>query len=393
MFGLKRKIRHWQEAGLLQPGQADALLLYEKERKSGSFGRGLTALGVFAILTGVLSIIAANWEMIPAAAKIGMHGLANAAVAAILWRAAEKNNEYWREGAALALFGLSLTILALIGQVFQLDGSLSGLSVTWMVMTLPFMAVFGRTRITAVPWMLAFLATIGIVLSEVLDDLPEFWQMFYAVAVGALLPLALIADGTLRFFQRLRPAYADIFVRAGCVLLALNATLASAFWYAPRGESLADIAREAGLSYAEAYMILAGIFAAGFAGMGVHALACGRYGGEPDKKTGFIFAAASLLMAALPVLIPGDESKIAAAVTFIAYWIFIGWIGQQMAWSRLISLAIVLVALRIFAVYVEVFGSMLSTGIGLITGGCVLLGLIWAARRMNRRLTKGGAHD
>jgi hypothetical protein len=63
-----------------------------------------------------------------------------------------------------------------------------------------------------------------------------------------------------------------------------------------------------------------------------------------------------------------------------------------MGWPRLISLSITLIAIRIFAVYVEVFGTLFDTGVGLIIGGAVMLGLIALARKLNRRLTKGNAH-
>lgn len=387
MAGYKRKVKDWQDAGLITATQADAIFAWEQDRKAGKFGRGLVGLGLFAILTGVLSIIAANWYAIPASVKIGAHLLLNIGVAALAWRAAVNDRETVREGAALAFFILTVTLMILVGQVFQLDGTLTGLTVTWMVITLPFMWFFGQTRLTGVPWMVAFLATITVTMSDHIPDLPEYWQMFFVTAIAALLPLGLIADGSLKIFQRLKPFYAEIFARTGFALLALNATLASFYWLAPRQEEFANAANLSGLTYSVGYLYIAGIFIAALGGIALRALLGRFFVDDPSRKMGTLFCVVSVLMIAVPLLIPSGASSLAAAIFFIAYWIFIGWIGQQLAWTRLISLAIVLVAVRIFAIYIEVFGDMLSTGIGLIVGGAVLLGLITLARRMNRRLT------
>lgn len=386
MAGYKTKVRHWQDAGLITPAQADAIFAWEQDRKAGKFGRGLVGLGLFAILMGVLSIIAANWYAIPAAVKIGAHFLLNTGVAVVAWRAAAQGKDIIREGAALAFFALTLTFMVLIGQVYQLDGTLTGLATTWMVITLPFMWFFAHRPLSGIPWMIAFLATITAAMSENLHTLPQYWQMFFITAVATLLPLGLMADGSLRVFQRLKPAYAQIFVRTGVALLALNATMASFYWLAPRHMDIAQDAAAAGLSYTTGYLYLIAIFAVALAGIALRAVFGRYFVDDAARKMATLFSVASVMMIALPLLLPGGASSIAAAIFFIAYWIFIGWIGQQLAWSRLISLAIVLVAIRIFAIYLEVFGNLLSTGVGLVVGGAVLLGLISLARRMNKRL-------
>lgn len=387
MAGYKKKVRQWQDAGLISPAQADAIFTWEQDNKAGKFGRGLVGLGLFAMLMGVLSIIAANWYAIPAAVKIGAHLLLNAGVAYIAWRAVTNDKDIVREGAALAFFILTLTLMVLVGQVFQLDGTLTALTATWMIITLPFMWFFGYRHLSGIPWMIAFLASVTVAMSDNIPDLPQYWQMFFVTAVATLLPLGMIADGSLKIFQRAKPAYAEIFVRAGFALLAINATMATFYWLAPRYDELADLASAAGLSYTNGYLYLIAIFAAALGGIALRAVFGRYFVDDPARKMGTLFCVASVLMIALPLLIPTGASSIAAAIFFIAYWIFIGWLGQQLAWSRLISLSIVLVAIRIFAIYVEVFGDMLSTGVGLIVGGAVLLGLITLARRMNKRLT------
>jgi hypothetical protein len=51
-----------------------------------------------------------------------------------------------------------------------------------------------------------------------------------------------------------------------------------------------------------------------------------------------------------------------------------------------LNAAIVIIALRLVVVYVEVFGNLLSTGVGLIASGALLIALVWAAGKLIRKL-------
>lgn len=53
---------------------------------------------------------------------------------------------------------------------------------------------------------------------------------------------------------------------------------------------------------------------------------------------------------------------------------------------RLLNLATALSAFRFFAVYLQVFGSLLSTGVGLIISGFVLLAVAVVWQKARRRL-------
>ena len=50
------------------------------------------------------------------------------------------------------------------------------------------------------------------------------------------------------------------------------------------------------------------------------------------------------------------------------------------------SLSILVIALRLFIVYLEVFGSLLQTGFGLIFSGVLLLALLHVARTLSRKV-------
>ena len=66
------------------------------------------------------------------------------------------------------------------------------------------------------------------------------------------------------------------------------------------------------------------------------------------------------------------------------------WCGYRANAMQVVNLATAVIAVRIFLAYVEVFGSMLATGAGLIVSGVLLLALAWLWVR-KIRLQPGGA--
>ncbi len=129
---LSREIGKWSEAGLLQPGQAEALLKDHDRRHTGFSLSGV--LGVLAaVLFGaaVIALIAANWEAIPRLMRVGLifalivGGLGVAAVAL-------NRNGRWVSEAALVFTLLCFgSGIALVGQMYHLSGNDAAFMLTW----------------------------------------------------------------------------------------------------------------------------------------------------------------------------------------------------------------------------------------------------------------------
>lgn len=388
MFGIHKKLQVWQLAGLISADQATAIAMHEKSRHQGRFGRGMTGLALFAIMIGVLSIIAANWAYIPPVVKIGAHLLLNAGLCVALWRAFSAGRDTQREAITLLLAGLTLTLIALTGQVLQLGGSYGGALFVWLVAIAPMMLFFGQTRLTAIPGLLAFVGALPVILADYIGHFPDFWLGFYGLLVVVLVPLAMIADGHIRRFRAVRPVWAQVAQRVGFAILTLMASAWNIFWYETRFTQFQTSVNEIHLTYAQGYMIYLAVFAAAAIGMSAHWLIYAR--SEPDRRfyrLTWAYAAISIVMLALPIILPAIESQSLAAILFIAYWGFIGWYAQQTGAMRLLSLSIFVIAMRIYIIYLEAFGGLMSGGFGLISGGVVMLAMLYGARKLNTRLT------
>ena len=382
-MGISGKVTRWQEAGLISADQAAAIAGFEGSRKSGRFMKGLVGAALFAILCGVLSIIAANWMDIPAGVKIGAHGVINAAVAIFLWRTGDALR---REGLTLLLFGLTLTLIILIAQVFQLGGGWANALTLWLVITAPLMVFFAQTRITAMPWMIAFLATVGFALEEYIPHRAGFYDSLIIAAIVLFLPLGLVADGNIGFFRRLKPVWAGVWRETGFVLLLAGATAASLCWYEALMPAFMRLSAEAKLPAFAFQASLAGLFAVALLAQAFYARLKNFYRDDADHKAGAFVALAATVFMSVPPVLGYEAGSVAASLHFILFWLLTGWIAQGRGWQRVVTLSILLITIRIFIIYCELFGDLLTTGFGLISGGVVMLALIWGARRINRNL-------
>jgi len=376
-----KKLQEWVAAGVISPDQAESIHAYEEVRKQGKFGRAMVGLSLLAILIGVLSIIASNWSEIPGLVKIGAHVTLNIGVGFFSLWAAQRGHDLLREGAALAFFGLSFTLIILVGQVFQMGGKPEDAVILWMLITLPFFLLMGRGYMTAVPWMIGFLALVFFVIYGKIPGFSMDYKIFFILAIAGLLPLALIGCGICQLFKQLRPALCDVSLKTGLLASAVMTSMSLQFWQVS-SHTKEDI-------FLVSSLIVLG---SGIAGILAHAAFHRFYKNDPVLKHGALFAVVSLISFSLPFMLHFLGHQILSAIAFIGYWIFIGWIAQDMHKMRLVSLAIAVIAIRIFVLYIELFGTLMDTGFGLICGGIVMLVLLYGARRLNTRMTKSAVN-
>lgn len=385
MFGVHRKIKAWEQAGLISADQAVSITAFERDRQKGRFAGGLMGLSLFAILVGVLMVIGANWNDIPDAAKLVVHAVLNTGAAVAVWRFHARGMDVWREGTVLVLAGLTLTFMALVGQIYHLNGGAGGLLALWLIVISPFMVIYGRTMLTAIPWVLAFLGCIPVIMDQYLDDLPDIWMLFYSLAVAVWLPLAMCADGFTRMFRAFRPIWAFVVMRAGFILLTFTGMMATMLWYVDRAKELGTIARDSGMEYGTAYLVAVAVPLIALAGMAVHyALYNSRVEDRAFYRATLGYCGLCVVSMLLPFLIPSPDSSFMAGLTFIAFWIGAGWYGHLTGAMRLVSLSVTLIGIRIYIIFLEAFAGLMTTGFGLIIAGVAMLGMIWGLRRANR---------
>ena len=371
MFGsLKGKFKRWQDAGLISEEQSASILAFEKERKGGKLIKDLTNVGIFAILLGFASIVASNWTAIPDMMKLIGHFALNLLVVAFMLRIDGVKHPVRRDACVLLLFGLFLTFIALIGQTYQLHGDLHTTLLLWLGICTPFVWFYGRTYTVAMPWLVAVLIAIHLNMVEYLDE-NDYVQIVAATVMTFYLSPILILVSRLFWLARHRPGFVQTFYRLGIYLPAILANLSLLLFYD-------------NFSAHQYHTVQIGLMAAGLLGIFFMFRPISR--GDETATDLWYYLLASHMMMMLPFVLPQLESGVLSAVLFIVYWIFIAWLGARMQAATLTDWAIRLVVIRLFIVYLEVFGNMLQTGFGLVASGILLLIVL---RYLNRIVAVG----
>ena len=374
--------RRWQSAGLIDEDAVRRIVAWEAAHRRPVWVWAVAGLGALAIGLGVLAVVGANWESIPAWVKLsvdlGVTGLLAAAVFFFWWR-----DLVWPcEISALLLFGLVLSGIALIGQVYQLQSAAWHALLLWLVLCTPFLALVTRTRLMGVIWTMAVVTT-WFAADEALADL--------FVQVGILPP-----DSGSMWSSDILPRLITYLLACGLIAIAAIRRL----WAPARDQgklllqlSFAGLAVAASLSAVLEQDIVAyrGPLTAGVVATVVAGAALLASSTFAQRRGSLAFLGVSFVAWAVGLFPLGDgklSQDVTRALLFIAYWSTLCWLAARNSWRGLFAIAFTMVGLRLLILYFEAIGGLTATGLGLIGGG--LLCLVLAA--IGWRLTRSVPH-
>jgi uncharacterized membrane protein len=383
-----RKLARWVEAGLIEPAARDRILAFEHAQRSPLAMYGLAALGGATVALGFVSLIASNWERIPGPAKlvgdllIGL-ALAVGTYAAIRRRADGLAGAGWASEVLLTLFyGYTLGSLALVGQVYQLGTPTYQGLLVWSGATLPMM-LLGRSRQLATLVCAGVFTTHGFALEALFDALEHGSEPLARNLIASLLfvtPFLYIALARIPWLVRERPEYARTLGGYAWLMLLAAGFVLQFCWYDSLSAddtiswgllSGALIAAACVLALPRAYPELpAGV-----------------------RRTLAIIVGFGWLSFAVGLGVPHASADFVGALLQLAWLGLFAWLSLQLGLRREWTTLSGLIALRILAIYIEVFGSLFDTGLGLIIGGALTLLLGWYWRRKSRALAERGTGD
>lgn len=374
-MGLKRKLGQWTNAELINDDQAKSILTHERQGIGQKYFRGLVGLALLAIFGGAALIVASNWTEIPGSVKIISHFLLNAAVAYVLWTGKESQHYWKREGATFILAGLNLTLIALIGQVFQLDGTLESALLLWLIISTPLIFMFGTSRMNAVMWTAAFVITMALNLHEIIDqiDIKSYQRDCLYLFTFISVPCLLLLSGMNQKLRCIRPEWQHSYLLAGSGLLIAGGLFTSLAWYEDT-DYLKDLKS---LYWFPAFTAVfwGGLF-----------MAVRNIVQNQTYKTLCLMAAITTLFA-LIASIPGrPEIDTMATVHFVLFMGVIGYFAIPLGVHGLVTLAVLFITLRLFIFYIELTGPMFAMGFGMIVTGIILLIALKFALKIDKKI-------
>lgn len=367
-----KKLQEWTDQGLLTYEQALKIADYEKSKNKFSWILfGVLSLGVIVVCIGIISIVAANWDEIPANIKLALDFAFLAAIATGIFRAHQSERYIVLESLLIVFILTCLASLGLIGQIYNLTGSLHGMLLFWALSTASAAFISQRSFVPFL-WTSLFLGSsvFWLISSNLLNFL---FGKAYPIGFIATMPLLC----ALMVLSLKLVKDSDPFVKA------------FRFW-----------------------MISLGLFAIGNADFIISII--------PQDWDLFRFFNANLYLAYLFALVlvfvvaqQKDISKGTKAVVLAALLVYFAMFQEPVLMSKfkllgpfltiplLAMLAVifanfrlrfyfhvVLVALglRFLVLYFQAFGGLAMTGFGLVLSGAVIIFLVYAYSNYSKRL-------
>ena len=330
----------------------------DNNARSSVLLRLLSLLSLFCIGLGIISIIASNWQQISDTVKLTADILLLAAVAAGIIRGSVRKSS-WMTPLIVFYALLIMASIGLVAQVFQLSShSAAAVILLWCLLTLPLLFIWEQTV------------------------LPFFWLPLFSFAIYDLYFIRLLQFG--QVFQTLMLNICYFFI---WVLLYRTATQflenrhgfirAFRFWIV--------------FSFAVSFIGLGalGDFSSFFQwfynaennrlfGLCLLVLWSGVYLLNRLQRQSFLLPAMLALSgayAASMTIFDFYNSYFNFAFTIAALALLAAY-AYTAGRTRLLAVSIILAAVRIFVLFLELFGSLMNTGIILICGGILLIATV-----------------
>ncbi len=372
----ERKLKAWQEAGLIDGATASAIRDWE-DKNSRPLGLwALIGLGALAIGLGLVSVIAANWDEIPGTVRLGIHFAAMIGLAGYIWWRTDgpaTKTDYFHDAMLFIAGALGLTFFGHIGQVYQTNSPLWQPLLAWLLLFSPLLLLYGRGWPVAAMWMAGVIGTAWAHASEYGAD-----RAVFGLGSTSDHPQPILYWGLISSPPMVVTAFAAIM---------RGRSRRPDFWR--RLEQMAFFVIMVGLSTS----IVAHGWgernqAPGIAAIQSLILAVAAIVTWTARKTRSGQATAAILSAGaliniIQAVLPSEQ--ILAALFFMALWGAMAYGAIHAGWRAAFQLAVGVLAVRLIILSFELADDLLGSGVGLILVGLFTLGIAWIAVRVSKR--------
>ncbi|NOQ77315.1 MAG: DUF2157 domain-containing protein [Methylococcaceae bacterium] len=371
---LARKLKEWQGQNLIDSVTVNKINEYEKQQAKPLVLWAFGGLGVFTVLLGIISVIASNWMQTPDWLKLATDLIVCLVIAIALYKVVVDENTqpskpWLREMLVIFYYGFTLASMALIGQTYQLGGSLASLFLVWTIATLP-VVLLGRGKFLAVFWIAGTVTTYILniqVLDEFIRGFDHLSPLMEAIMISSylLLPLFFIFTSRIPWLLKKRPILSSELSKYSWIAILLIGWCSQFLWY----ESIDSPFHKVIL-----YSITICFIAISVMSYFIPSI----YSDEPrDSHLAMRVILIAVFMLCVTALWHHTRLELVGALTNILYMLVLAWAALKIKSIRLFNVVTALICLRVLFVYFEVFGSMFETGIGLVIGGTLTLLIVW----------------
>ncbi|TGL62402.1 DUF2157 domain-containing protein [Leptospira sarikeiensis] len=365
----KKKLKLWVESGLISQTQAESILKFEDSKKVPYVFYSFLGLGIVVIGLGVIAMVAANWDQIHYSLKlIASFGILVSIGFTVLYT--QKNgiwNDTVRYLLVLLLCLLFFANIGLISQIYHTQGRLYQGLLLWSAITF-LLVIMYPGRILQHLWIAIFSSSF-LSWIEYYDDIAwgdksDYFSLFFFSASWIFLTISAFAERRLETKESKSSILVNPFL-----LWAFGYFLISSIWGSFETNSSSYSNPELGESKFTLSFYPFWIFLIPFLVIGISQVFRKHF----SRRKILLFAIAGFFLGLLnyPQLTHWT-GKVPSMLFFFLAWIPFTFVFFES--RRWFDLSLLVLGLRFVTVYLEVFGSLLATGIGLIISGIFILG-------------------
>jgi hypothetical protein len=375
----ERKLKAWQDAGLIDAGTAERLRTWEAEHSRPVGVWAIVGLGALTIAMGIILIVAANWDAIPGEVRLSAHLALMTGLSLWLWWYLQKpaRSDVFSDCALALIAVLGLTFFAHVGQVYQTASPLWQPLLAWLLIFSPLLLLFGRGWPVASLWMIGVLGTAW----SNADDHGYLWlwgtqvrqlqhpTLYWGLICCPPMLVAALAAAMRRhssrpMFWRLLEQWAVVTIIGGLSAFIIVRGLESN-WHSIIG----SVAIQAVALLAAAAVTL-----------------MARPTRSGQATAGILAAAAALHIGQVLLLdVNGQIGRAwASALLFLLLWASIAGGARYAGWRDIFQAAIGLIALRIILLSLELNDDLLGNGVSLILSGAFAMLVAWATVQVSK---------
>lgn len=375
-MNLNKKLEVWVQNKLIRSTQQKSIVEFENRQKKPMFLYSLLFLSSFCIGLGVIAVIASNWQIIPPSLKLLFDFLLLATVGGGVYYARITNRSALTESLLVIYAVLVLASIGLIAQIFQLPSNGMQALLFWSVIISPLL-LFSRQIWISFFWLPTCLISLFDTLLDIewfRNQIETFIELFPGAVSYILLLLFVILYRLFLASRAFSHPLTSAFRWWAVMIFALY-VLYSDIWgrelFYPRLISYnGKIVPDVGF-----YKLLVWL------GL---SLLTGAFCLFNIRKKGRYWALALFIVldyALIAQFLPNTKLvfQIWGALQMLSVLSLCAVYAYNANRSALLNWISALMALRFFIIYVQVFGSLMTTGMGLIISGVVFLALayIW----------------
>lgn len=379
IINFNRRVQEWQNAGVIDSETSERIRAFEARREGRSWVVfGIAAVGVVALLTGITSIVAANWDFISGRTKLASYFVLQALIGLLFLRS-EHRPGVWRELCLITFACAFMAGIGLVGQTYNLSGPWWETLSFWLLLAL-LPACFAQSRPLPLLWSIGSLLAVLLWLFEATPS-PEATSVGCALAAPYVLICASLGATVLGV---LRHEFRSSLIITGVgALLVPEALLGDFAWN--------NLERAFPGS---AYLLIPWA-----AALTASVLSVARRS-VPARLRATTAALMLLAVAYLTLpqllapssLVGSPVGELIGAIGFMAVWSLAAAAAALASMRYLFNIASFVLATRIVVAYFQVFGSLTTTGIGLVVTGLFIISvaLLWnRGRRALRTVITG----